>query len=174
MGVNRTIIDETVLFIGVQVIVGIRMHHQVVMDPHRLADLVLFNTILKELSLFLLHCFLRQRLGILVDNGEKFLVELRNATLTNVEGFVSDAPDLTLTIDRADLELTMAGEKALDVQLTDGTAKLDGDPTMLGVLAQAMVDFDPFFEVLPGTRDPHHVEPHSDAFEAVTGLPAIE
>ncbi|WP_425043627.1 alkyl/aryl-sulfatase [Primorskyibacter sp. S87] len=108
------------------------------------------------------------------DNGEKFLVELRNSTLTNIEGFQSDVPDLTLTINRSDLELTMAGEKTLDAQMADGTAKLDGDPTMLGVLAQAMVDFDPLFEVLPGTRDPQHVEPHSDAFEAVTGLPGIE
>ncbi len=108
------------------------------------------------------------------DNGEKFLVELRNATLTNVEGFQSDTPDLTLTINRSDLELTMAGEKTLDEQLADGTATLDGDATMLGVLAQAMVDFDPFFEVLPGTRDPKDAEVSSAAFEAVTGLPAIE
>ncbi len=108
------------------------------------------------------------------DNGEKFLVELRNATLTNVEGFVSATPDVTLTINRSDLEQTMAGEKELDAQLADGTAQIEGDPTILGVLAQAMVDFDPFFEVLPGTRDPNHVEAHSDAFEAVTGLPAIE
>ncbi len=108
------------------------------------------------------------------DNGEQFLIELRNATLTNIEGFLSEAPDLTLTINRSDLELTMAGEKTLDAQIADGTAQIEGDPTMLGVLAQAMVDFDPFFEVLPGTRDPQHVEPHSNSFEAVTGLPAIE
>lgn len=108
------------------------------------------------------------------DNGEKFLVELRNAALTNVEGFLSPTPDVTLTINRSDLEQTMAGEKELEAQLADGTAQIEGDPTILGVLAQAMVDFDPFFEVLPGTRDPHHVEAHSDAFEAVTGLPAIE
>ncbi|WP_422037607.1 alkyl/aryl-sulfatase [Roseibium sp.] len=108
------------------------------------------------------------------DNGEKFLVELRNSTLTNVEGFISGTPDVTLTINRLDLEPVMAGEKTLDAQIADGVATLDGDPTILGVLAQAMVDFDPFFEVLPGTRDPHHVEAHSDAFEAVTGLPAIE
>lgn len=108
------------------------------------------------------------------DNGEKFLVELRNSTLTNVEGFISDAPDLTLSINRSDLEPVMAGEKSLDAQIADGNATLEGDPTLLGVLAQAMVDFDPFFEVLPGTRDPHHVEAHSDTFEAVTGLPAIE
>ena len=31
------------------------------------------------------------------DNGEKFLVELENATLTNIKGFLADKPDLTLT-----------------------------------------------------------------------------
>ncbi len=108
------------------------------------------------------------------DNGEKFLVELRNAILTEVEGFQAASPDLTLRINRSDLEMTMAGDKTLDTQLADGKAVIEGDPSMLGVLAQAMVDFDPFFEVLPRIPDPNHVESHSDAFEAVTGLPAIE
>ena len=43
------------------------------------------------------------------DNGEKFLVELENATLTNIQGFLADKPDLTLTINRSDLEQTMMG-----------------------------------------------------------------
>ena len=30
------------------------------------------------------------------DNGEKFLVELENATHTNIKGFLADKPDLTL------------------------------------------------------------------------------
>ena len=34
------------------------------------------------------------------DNGEKFLVELENATLTNIKGFQASKPDLTLTINR--------------------------------------------------------------------------
>jgi hypothetical protein len=38
------------------------------------------------------------------DNGEKFLIELENATLTNIKGFLADLPDLTLTINRSDLE----------------------------------------------------------------------
>lgn len=37
------------------------------------------------------------------DNGEKFIVELENATLTNIKGFLSSKPDLTLTINRSDL-----------------------------------------------------------------------
>ena len=30
------------------------------------------------------------------DNGEKFVIELENATLTNVAGFLAESPDLTL------------------------------------------------------------------------------
>ncbi len=85
------------------------------------------------------------------DNGEKFLVELSNATLTNIEGFQSPDPDLTLTINRADLELTMMGAKTLDAQIADGTAKIEGDGTILAKLAATLVDFDPRFEILPGT-----------------------
>lgn len=108
------------------------------------------------------------------DNGEKFLIELANATLTNLPGFISETPDLTLTINRTDLEMTMAGEKALDDQLADGTAKSEGDLSVLGILAGAMVDFDPLFEVLPGTRRAHVDVPHSDTFEAVPGKVVVE
>ena len=45
------------------------------------------------------------------DNGEKFLVELENATLTNIKGFLARKPDLTLTINRSDFEQTMMGTK---------------------------------------------------------------
>ena len=61
------------------------------------------------------------------DNGEKFLVELENATLTNIKGFQAAKPDLTLTINRSDLEQTMMGAKTLDAQIADGTAKVQGD-----------------------------------------------
>lgn len=86
------------------------------------------------------------------DNGEKFVVELDNATLTNVKGFLSSKPDLTLTINRADLELTMMGAKSLEAQIADGTAKVEGDASILKQLASTMVDFDPRFEVMPGTK----------------------
>jgi alkyl sulfatase BDS1-like metallo-beta-lactamase superfamily hydrolase len=86
------------------------------------------------------------------DNGEKFLVELENATLTNIEGFQADHPDLTLTINRSDLELTMMGVKTLEAQIADGTAKVQGDIAVLKQLASTMVDFDPRFEIMPGTK----------------------
>jgi alkyl sulfatase BDS1-like metallo-beta-lactamase superfamily hydrolase len=86
------------------------------------------------------------------DNGEKFLVELENATLTNIKGFQAGKPDLTLTINRSDLEQTMMGAKTLDVQLADGTARVQGDVSILKQLASTFVDFDPRFEIMPGTK----------------------
>jgi hypothetical protein len=50
------------------------------------------------------------------DNGERFIVEMDNATLTNIKGFLADKPDLTLTINRSDLELTMMGAKPLEAE----------------------------------------------------------
>jgi alkyl sulfatase BDS1-like metallo-beta-lactamase superfamily hydrolase len=86
------------------------------------------------------------------DNGEKYLVELSNATLTNIEGYQADDADLTLTIDRADLEQVMMGAKTLAAQIEDGTAKFDGDLGVLKQLASAMVEFEVGFEILPGTK----------------------
>jgi alkyl sulfatase BDS1-like metallo-beta-lactamase superfamily hydrolase len=86
------------------------------------------------------------------DNGEKFLVELENATLTNIKGFQADNPDLTLTINRSDLEQTMMGAKSLEAQIADGTAKVKGDAGILKQLASTMVEFDPRFEIVPGTK----------------------
>jgi alkyl sulfatase BDS1-like metallo-beta-lactamase superfamily hydrolase len=100
------------------------------------------------------------------DNGETFVVELENATLTNIKGFQAPNPDLTLTIDRSDLEQTMMGAKTLEAQIADGTAKVDGDVGVLGQLAATMVDFDPRFEIMPGTRGPTAVA-HADPFQAV-------
>jgi alkyl sulfatase BDS1-like metallo-beta-lactamase superfamily hydrolase len=109
------------------------------------------------------------------DNGEKFLVELENATLTNIQGFQAEKPDLTLTINRADLELTMMGAKKLEDQLKDGTAKAEGDVSILGKLAATMVEFDPRFEVMPGTKAGGTAAGAvSDAYTAETGRAMIE
>ena len=85
------------------------------------------------------------------DNGEKYLIELKNETLTNIEGFQTPDADLTITINRADLEQTMMGVKALTAQIEDGTAKVKGNLSVLEQLASTMVAFDIGFEILPGT-----------------------
>ncbi|MEE9473525.1 MAG: alkyl sulfatase dimerization domain-containing protein, partial [Acidimicrobiia bacterium] len=96
------------------------------------------------------------------DNGEKFLVELSNATLNNIEGFLADDPDLTITIDRSDLETVMMGAKTLEAQIADGTAKAEGNTKILKQLASTMVVFDPRFEIMPGTRGPATPEDLND------------
>ena len=108
------------------------------------------------------------------DNGEKFAVELSNATLTNIEGFLADDPDLTLTINRVDLEQTMMGAKTLEAQIADGTAKVEGDVSILKKLGSTMVDFDPRFEVLPGTKARGARVAKADPYETRPGVPCAE
>jgi alkyl sulfatase BDS1-like metallo-beta-lactamase superfamily hydrolase len=108
------------------------------------------------------------------DNGEKFIIELENGTLTNLEGFLSPEPDLTLTISRSDLEQTMAGIKTLDSQIADGTAKIEGDASLLKQLASTMVEFDPRFEIMPGTKERETTVEKHDPYEAVPGNPIAE
>ena len=100
------------------------------------------------------------------DNGEKFIVELANATLTNIKGFQAEKPDLTLTINRSELEQTMMGAKTLEAQIADGTAKVQGDASILKQLASAMVDFDPRFEIMPGTKAKGAKVAHANSYEA--------
>ena len=46
----------------------------------------------------------------------------------------------------------MMGAKTLEAQIADGTAKVEGDASILKQLAATMVDFDPRFEIMPGTK----------------------
>ena len=101
------------------------------------------------------------------DNGEKFLIEMENATLTNIQGFLADKPDLTLTINRTDLEQTMMGAKTLEAQIAAGTARVSGDVSVLKKLASTMVDFDPRFEIMPGTKARDSKTAKADPYKAV-------
>jgi alkyl sulfatase BDS1-like metallo-beta-lactamase superfamily hydrolase len=86
------------------------------------------------------------------DNGERFIMELSNATLTNIQGFTAEDADLTLTVNRADLEQVMGGEATLEALLGDGRATAEGDLSILATLAGLLVEFDPRFEIMPGTK----------------------
>ena len=97
------------------------------------------------------------------DNGETFVVEVSNGTLTSLQGFLAEQPDLTITINRSDLENAMIGVVPLAQQVADGTAVLEGDPSPLMVLAGALTEFDPDFAIMPGTVPGPHAVP-ADAF----------
>jgi alkyl sulfatase BDS1-like metallo-beta-lactamase superfamily hydrolase len=86
------------------------------------------------------------------DNGEKYAVEMSNATLTNIKGFVAEDPDLTITVNRSDLLPVMMGSTTLDAQIKAGKAKLEGKAEVLQQLKSAMVHFELGFEILPGTK----------------------
>jgi len=85
------------------------------------------------------------------DNGEKYAVELSNGTLTNIKGFQAKNPDLTVTINRSDLEKTMMGAVSFDDQIKAGKATLVGDRKPYEQLKTMLVQFDLGFEILPGT-----------------------
>jgi alkyl sulfatase BDS1-like metallo-beta-lactamase superfamily hydrolase len=98
------------------------------------------------------------------DNDEKYVVELSNATLTNIKGFQAKDADLTVTIDRADLEQTMMGAVSFDDQIESGKAKLVGERKPYDQLKTMLIQFDLGFEILPGTIAKEQV-PESNAFE---------
>ena len=108
------------------------------------------------------------------DNGEQYAIELNNETLTNIEGFQVANPDLTLTINRSDLEQVMMGVKTLMAMIEDGTAKTEGDPSIMGKIGAAMVTFDPRFPIMPGTYLRATEIPEVDPYAVEFGGPAPE
>jgi len=108
------------------------------------------------------------------DNDETYVVELSNATLTNIKGFQAKDADLTVTIDRSDLEQTMMGAVSFDDQIKNGKAKLVGDRKPYDQLKTMLVQFDLGFEILPGTiakeqaSEKNTFEHQPPAIEAIT------
>lgn len=86
------------------------------------------------------------------DNGQKFVVELSNFTLTTMPGNQAKKADLTLTINRADLDrLILDPNLTLKSLLKSGEAKAVGNLGILDQLAETLVTFTPDFEIMPGT-----------------------
>ena len=98
------------------------------------------------------------------DNDEKFVLELSNGTLTNIAGYQVDDADLTVTINRSDLEKTMMGAVTFDDQIKAGKAKLEGNREPYEQLKGMLVHFDLGFEIMPGTGA-NDLTPDQDAFE---------
>lgn len=85
------------------------------------------------------------------DTDQHFVIELSNSTLTNLEGHLGAAPDLTLTVGRAHLEEVMVGATTLQQLAQDRVARFHVDPTVLAQLAALMTHFEIGFEIMPGT-----------------------
>ena len=100
------------------------------------------------------------------DNGEKFVVELSNSTLTNIKGQQAKKPDLTITVNRTELESVMGGKATFDDLIAAGKAKFDGDRKPFDQLKAILVQFTPDFEIMPGTKPVKQAAPPAkDPFE---------
>ena len=86
------------------------------------------------------------------DRDEQHILEMSNATLTNIEGYQAEEPDLTITIDRVQLEPVVMGLVSLDAQVEAGKAEVSGDTAVFNQLLSTMISFDPLFEIMPGTK----------------------
>lgn len=85
------------------------------------------------------------------DNGEQHAIEMSNATLTNIKGFQAKNPDLTVTVNRSDLNQVMMGQASFDDLIASGKARFEGDRSGFDKLRAILVPFTPDFEILPGT-----------------------
>ncbi|WP_095144360.1 MULTISPECIES: alkyl/aryl-sulfatase [unclassified Pseudomonas] len=85
------------------------------------------------------------------DNGEQFVVELSHSTLTNIKGQQAKNADLTITLERSDLEGVMARKTSFDQLVAAGKATFEGDRKPFELLMAAITPFTPTFELLPGT-----------------------
>jgi alkyl sulfatase BDS1-like metallo-beta-lactamase superfamily hydrolase len=106
------------------------------------------------------------------DNGEKYAVELSNATLTTIKGFVAPKPDLAITVNRSDLNRVMMGLASFDQLAEEGKAKFEGDRTIIHKLRDMMVTFTPDFEILPGTAPTQRQVPPGRPFALPDPVPA--
>lgn len=99
------------------------------------------------------------------DNDEKYAVELSNNTLTNIKGYIHKQPDMTLTINRDDLNQVMTGAISFDEMVKSGKANIDGDKSIFETLKSLLVQFDVLFEIMPGTVSKQKSDTTLDVFE---------
>jgi alkyl sulfatase BDS1-like metallo-beta-lactamase superfamily hydrolase len=85
------------------------------------------------------------------DTQQNFVVEMSGGTLSNIEGYLSDDADVTITMNRGDLEAVIMGQETLASQLQAGVGTVTGNQAVLLQLASVLVTFNSSFEVMPGT-----------------------
>jgi alkyl sulfatase BDS1-like metallo-beta-lactamase superfamily hydrolase len=82
------------------------------------------------------------------DEGREYLVELSNATLTNIEGVTVQDADLSLTISRENWTLVILKQVALSDLLASGKASFAGDIRILNQLFSLLDEFPFWFNIV--------------------------
>jgi alkyl sulfatase BDS1-like metallo-beta-lactamase superfamily hydrolase len=85
------------------------------------------------------------------DNGEEYVLELSNGALTNIAGYRAADADLTIIIDRSELDLFITGKASFPELVQSGKAMLEGNPDVFAQLQTMLVSFDGRFAIMPGT-----------------------
>jgi len=85
---------------------------------------------------------------IFPDRNEKFLLELANDHLNNIENIQDEHADLTVTIDRKDLNLLLLKQQSFEQLLKSKAMKLDGNGKVLGQLLMMMDEFPFWFNIV--------------------------
>ena len=106
------------------------------------------------------------------DNGEKFLIEMSNATLTNIKGFTKPDAELTVTVNRSDLDHVMVGAKTFEQLEAEGKARFEGDRRPFNELRSILTVFTPDFEIFPATANarpvPTRVKPFQFGYDLMS------
>ncbi|MOA16950.1 hypothetical protein D3C78_1371830 [compost metagenome] len=84
---------------------------------------------------------------VLPDIDRKYLLELKNSHLNNIEGVQSPKAGQTVTIDRADLNRLLLKEVSAARLIAEGKLKSSGDPQLLGQLFGMLDDFNFWFDI---------------------------
>jgi alkyl sulfatase BDS1-like metallo-beta-lactamase superfamily hydrolase len=77
---------------------------------------------------------------------------MSNSALTNIKGQQAKNPDLTITVNRSDLNGVMGGQTTFENLTAQGKAKFVGDKGKFEQLKSVMTTFTPDFELIPGTK----------------------
>jgi alkyl sulfatase BDS1-like metallo-beta-lactamase superfamily hydrolase len=99
------------------------------------------------------------------DNDETYVVELSNGVLTNIQGYQAEEANLTLTLDRGELDKVFLRQAKLSELIEAGSAKADGDAGVVDRLVSYQVDFDPRFQMVPGAGKAAEISPTPNPFE---------
>jgi alkyl sulfatase BDS1-like metallo-beta-lactamase superfamily hydrolase len=85
---------------------------------------------------------------IFPDRDELFLVELSNAHLNNIENIQHEFADLTVTVNRTDLDFLLLKQQSLDQLVESGKMQLKGNGKVLGQLLMMMDSFPFWFNIV--------------------------
>lgn len=85
---------------------------------------------------------------VLPDRNEKFLLELKNAHLNNIKDIQSANPDVTVTVNRKDLDLMLMKVASFQQLVEQKKMTFQGNPKAFGSLLMMLEEFPFWFNIV--------------------------